>query len=766
MDQSITRQQTAAPEYPGVADMLFDAVDALDLGLILLDPYLRFAMANSQAEAMLGDTIGTLQPGDEVEIGLQRLAASEAIRLPAGMSPEIWTELSIKNLHACENDVEIHLRDGRIFLCSTRRTGKGNFLVTVRSDSERRRTEQRAQEMLNDAIEALDDGITLYDSHLRFVLSNRKRNEMFFGEGMQQEIGQHFSVVARSLANSGEVDLPDGMTIDQWTNAVVRGVRNYVKDFELEMPDGRIILGSSHKTELDGYLLTYRDITQQRRAEEARREADLLLQKIVEACPTTFLVSRAEDGKIIYCPPASCERFGELDATLGFFLEPEDRTEYLQALLPTGVVDDYPVQFRRKDGSIMQGLTSARVTDYKGENVIVSSTRDVSEQLAMQAELERQKDVAFQNEKLSALGELLASVAHELNNPLSIVVGYSLMLKDRVHDPALQIKVNRIGEAAERCSKIVKAFLAMARQRPIRLEKCALNDILHSALEVTGNGLNATGARIKLQFDPNLPPVAADPDQMVQVFTNLIVNAEHALTECGESGRLKLMTSFDKRRGEVVVRIRDNGPGVPKDIQARVFEPFYTTKDVGHGTGIGLAFSHRIITSHGGSLRLHSVPGKGATFIIRMPAAEMSDAVDAIEPKRLDVSNNHTVLVVDDEVGITELIRDILEESGYAVEVENEPKAALALLDHREFDVVLSDMKMPGLDGRAVLEQISKTSPGHAGRVAFITGDAMSTHVAKFLETTAALHLEKPVSPAELLDLVGRICMQNRDIQT
>ncbi len=623
---------------------------------------------------------------------------------------------------------------------------------------------QRAQEMLNDIIQSLDEGLSLYDADLRFVMRNSRRYEMFGRDVSQIPVGRHLSDVTFDLARTGKIVLAEGETPEMWSDRIVDLTKKSAKNIEIPATDGHIYYLSVHRTKLGGYLLVFKDMTEQLHAEQAQRDADLLLRKIVETCPTTFLVSRVEDGKIIYFPPASRERYGGIATTLEFFLDPADRQTYLEALLPTGAVDDYRVQFRRRDGSIMQGLTSARVTDYKGEDVIVSSTRDITGELAMQAELQHQREVAHQNEKLSALGELLAGVAHELNNPLSIVVGYALMLRDKIEDPRQKRQIERIGLAAERCARIVKTFLAMARQRPAHISSCALNDILQTALEVVGGGLRASGVEVRLDLDAELPPVAADADQMAQVFTNLIANAEHALAERGDDGLLTLMTAYDEQADEVVVQVRDNGAGIAKDIQARIFEPFFTTKDVGTGTGVGLAFSHRIVSSHGGSLLIDSEPGVGATFTVRLPAAEPPDETEAAAARPAQAPANNRVMVLDDETVVAELMRDILEENGFRVETHNDPMQALERLSMQTFDAILSDVKMPSMDGKTFLDRIRANNADLAERVAFVTGDTMSPAVVEFLETTSVAHLEKPVAPADLVELVARLCAKSAGI--
>ncbi|WP_421780233.1 ATP-binding protein [Kiloniella litopenaei] len=624
-----------------------------------------------------------------------------------------------------------------------------------------------SSEVLFDVIQSLDIAVALYDADLCFVLSNQKYADMIAVRQDQLRPGQPIHEIMQGLTTKNrdhcdhDAAISPARKAKKLVNKIIESITRYEKGLEVKRSDGRILLSSSHETGFGGYLVTVKDVTEQRQIEEARREADMLLHKIVEACPTNFLVSRVSDGKIIYFPPASRDRFGDIDTAKSFFIKPQDREDYLKALLPTGTLDDYRVQFRRRDGSIMQGLTSARVTDYKGEDVIVSSTRDITEQLLMQKELEEQREIAHQNEKISALGGLLAGVAHELNNPLSIVVGYALMLQDKTDDPEVKRRVDRIAIAAERCAKIVKTFLAMARQRPMQIENCNLNEAIEVAMDVAGYGLRVSGAKITLSLANDLPCVAADHDQMAQVFTNLIVNAEHALSEKGEEGELVIRSSFDELLAEVVVDVIDNGVGIPKEIQARIFEPFFTTKDVGSGTGVGLAFCHRIVDAHNGNLSFRSSLKTGTCFTVRMKASGENqindDVLNVTEPRNL----KQRVLVVDDEQGVADLISEILTEDGYQVTTVNSAKAALIELQHHSFEAVLSDVKMPGIDGTELLQRITEQFPEMASRTAFVTGDTLSTDVASFIEHSKCLHIEKPVSPRELVMLVQSLIQKN-----
>lgn len=747
-------------------DLLNDAIDSLSEGFALFDVDGTLIMRNKAYRALVGPLDEFIRPGRTIEEITSEAARTGFYKAAVGREREFVTE-ALSHGSAFAFDYELERYDGAWLSHCIHPTTLGGGVLTITDITDRKCSEKRAREMLNDAMQSIDDGFALYDADLRFIMSNRKFIDMVHVGEIEIESGRCMIDVLRDLARTGAYRIPDRMSVDDWAVRVVEQVRDYSKNLKLTRTDGRFYYGSSHRTELGGYLITVREVTDQRRAEQAEREADGLLRTIVEACPANFMVSRIEDGHIIYCPPASRERFGGIETTLSFFLDPEDRATYLKHLLPTGVLDDYPVRFRRADGSIMDGLTSARVTQYQGEDVIVSSTRDVTEQLAMQAELARQREISHQNEKLSALGELLAGVAHELNNPLSIVSGYALMLQDKIEEPIMKRRVERIAQAAERCAKIVKTFLAMARQRPARIVDCSLNEVVEIAFDVAGYGLRAAGVTTNLDLDPTLPPVVGDPDQLAQVFTNLIVNAEHALSEKGQEGILTLRTFYDSAAGESVAEVRDNGDGVVSELQARIFEPFFTTKDVGSGTGVGLAFSHRVVVSHGGTLSLRSSPGSGASFFVRLktvgppgaPDAKSADHGGKPECTTAAQRSPRRILVVDDEIGVTELFKDLLEDAGYEVVTRNDAGLALELLETEDFDVILCDIKMPGIDGMDVLKAIETDNASYADRIAFVTGDSMSPQVADFLKQSGKHHIEKPVTSAELIDVIGRVCL-------
>jgi CheY-like chemotaxis protein len=299
----------------------------------------------------------------------------------------------------------------------------------------------------------------------------------------------------------------------------------------------------------------------------------------------------------------------------------------------------------------------------------------------------------------------------------------------------------------------------MARQRPTKLETLSANMVIETALDVAGYGLRSSGAKIQLDLDPALPPVTGDADQLVQVIANLIVNAEHAMQGKQGGAVLSIASALSPDGSMVRISVSDNGPGIPEAIRARIFEPFFTTKNVGVGTGLGLAFCHRTIETHGGRIRVDEAPGGGAAFTISLTAA-LEEEDDGTETVTTAVPTARRVLVIDDEPDVAEMIARILSNDGYDVETAASAEAALAILPG-EFDLIFSDVNMPGLGGRAFLMAVQDAWPGLDRRIGFITGDTMSPGAEEFLQGAGRPYLEKPVAPAELRRMASDMVRDN-----
>lgn len=602
---------------------LLDAIESLSEGFVLYDRDDRLVMANRLFRELNAPIADLLTPGTAHADIINK--AQEVNLIPSlGNLRERFSQERSGGRWNRRRQNEIEHQNGNFYMVSIAPTEEGGAVLTWRDITERKRTEALFRDRIADAMEALQEGFCLLDQDFVVRLANRAFVNFFLPHRAQQDeqttdvVGMSVRDITREAVMNGHFVVADDFKLEAWTERLVGILENQPRRLLASRSDGQVIETKCSKTALGGYLLISTDITEDRRAEEAQREADELVRTIVDSSPTTFLVSRVSDGKIVYISPQSRRRFGDITSTLAFFLNPKDRERYLAALLPTGQLDNYRVRFRRGDGTIMDGLTSARVVDYKGEALIVSSTRDITDQLRMEAELARQTEIAHQNEKLSALGELLAGVAHELNNPLSVIIGQALMLREDVTEPQILQRVDRLANAADRSAKIVRTFLAMARQKPTELTAVRLNVVVETALDVVRLTLEEKGIALTAELGSDAPMIFADENQITQVIINLLINAEQALRG-REAPVLAVQTRSDKGAGVAVVSITDNGPGVPDDLKKRVFEPFFTTKDVGEGTGVGLALSHRIIASHHGSIDVHDGPDGGAAFTIVLP---------------------------------------------------------------------------------------------------------------------------------------------------
>ncbi len=355
------------------------------------------------------------------------------------------------------------------------------------------------------------------------------------------------------------------------------------------------------------------------RSDRSEREVEQLMAKVLEACPASLTMARIGDGQILYRSPAATELLGKGRNSMDHFALRAERADFITALLPDARVDDMRVTGRRADGSDFPAAISARVIDYRGEEVVVSTMDDLTEEIAIQGELARQKDQVFQAEKMSALGELLAGVAHELNNPLSIIVGNAHILLEEEVDEALLARVGKLSDAAERCVRIVKTFLSMARDRPLEVAPVATRGLIDVAIEAYRAGQTNSDLTIDVDVPDDLPVLLIDEVQITQVLSNLLINADHAIADHGGEGRIRI--SARSLGSRVQIRMTDDGPGVPGDIAGRIFDPLFTTKSGGKGTGVGLALCHRIAVAHGGSIALDLTYTKGARFLIELPVS-------------------------------------------------------------------------------------------------------------------------------------------------
>lgn len=290
------------------------------------------------------------------------------------------------------------------------------------------------------------------------------------------------------------------------------------------------------------------------------------------------------------------------------------------------------LQAKRKDKSEFPVELTLRQVDLIGRRLVTAYIRDLTVQRNAEREIAQQREVLQRNEKLASMGTLLAGVAHELNNPLTIVVGQSQLLRETEQDERVLKRAEKIANAAERCVKIVSTFLSMAREQPPKRKLVDINRVIHDVADLLDFNLRNQQINLELELSEQLPGVMADHNQLHQVISNLVINAQQALQDQPQK-IIRIVSSRVDNSEQICIKVMDSGSGIEPELRARIFEPFFTTKAVGVGTGLGLSVCNGIIQSHGGSIEYEEVPGMGACFSLCLPIANQPIAnQDADQP--------------------------------------------------------------------------------------------------------------------------------------
>ncbi|MEW5928543.1 MAG: ATP-binding protein, partial [Gemmatimonadota bacterium] len=415
------------------------------------------------------------------------------------------------------------------------------------------------------------------------------------------------------------------------------------------------------------------------------------------------------------------------------------------------------VSATRRSGENFPILISA--SPYYGSGGEIGGVVTIGVDLTEQVEGERR---LMQSAKLAAIGELVAGVAHELNNPLTVVKTTAELLAAGLRGEAAE-DARAIREHADRAARIVRGLLHFARRTPHERSPTDLNEVVGRVCAFREGGLRAAHVALETRFAPDLPLTLADGPQLEQVALNLLNNAEQAIAS--GRGRGRVTVSTEAGEGVLRFRVADDGPGIPEEVRARVFDPFFTTRGVGEGTGLGLAVSHGIVAEHGGVITVRSEPGAGAAFTVEIPLVPV--AGPAAPPPAADEPAPATaprrVLVVDDEAGLRRIVKRYLEGRGHRVDEAGSGAEALERIAAAGYDAVLLDLKMPEMPGDELFRVLRERHPQVAGRVVFATGDVISPARRAFLDATGRPAFEKPFDLREVAREVERQGTGNRE---
>ncbi|MCU1276911.1 MAG: Blue-light-activated protein, partial [bacterium] len=493
------------------------------------------------------------------------------------------------------------------------------------------------------------------------------------------------------------------------------------------------------------------DITEIKQAQKLLRQSEERFTRYFQVSPFPAAITTL-DGRILDVNPA-CERFAGLSRSelvgrdgveLKLWLRPEERQRVADLLARDGRIRDHEGIVETPDGKRHHILLSVEKMDVDGEPRALTMMHDVTEHVRLQDELR-------QSQKMEAVGRLAGGVAHDFNNLLTALSGYnSLLLAELPAGDRLRNFAERVAQAAQRASALTNQLLAFSRKQPVALEDLDVNEVIRSTTDMLRRLIGEDVTLIS-DLSPRLDPVRADRAQIEQVIVNLVVNARDAMPQ---GGRITLATANVRVEHGDFVRftVRDTGVGIDPQARARLFEPFYTTKDPGKGTGLGLATVYGIVKQAGGHVRVESEPGRGALFEVLLPrsasvAAAVAPALEQVEPPR----GRGTILLIEDDESVRDFVGFVLRQQGYQVlDAEHGPRALEIANAHQgDIDLLISDVVMPQMHGFEVAKALRRSRPslrvlhisGYPGEA--ITGDAA--------------FLAKPFSRETLLERVSQL---------
>ncbi len=437
------------------------------------------------------------------------------------------------------------------------------------------------------------------------------------------------------------------------------------------------------------------------------------------------------------------------------FVDPLARAAFIDRLSAEGAVTDYLLRLRRMDNSPVWVEVTAHAdppsTD--GSVRVDALVRDVSERKKLEDQTRDLYHQLLQAEKLAALGQTISGVAHELNNPLATILTWAERLSQRSLDDTTKRGLETILGESERAARIVRNLLTFARKRQSTRAMVDLNHVVRETLALRSYDQRVTNITIVDALAAGLPQVFADSHQIQQVLLNLIINAEQAMLTANGRGTMVVRSWHDVDREAVVLEINDDGPGIAEELQPKIFDPFFPTKEVGKGTGLGLTVAYAIVQEHGGRIRLASNDGGGASFYVELPVSgtPMRSAKAPAPQADFESLIGSTVLVVEDEPALAAAVSEALTDAGFVVDRAGDGEEALRYVNGKSYDLIVCDLKMPKVDGMQFYQRLAVEFPDSARRVMFVTGDVAGTEAENFLQDSGCRWLAKPFRLGDLL---------------
>ena len=517
----------------------------------------------------------------------------------------------------------------------------------------------------------------------------------------------------------------------------------------------------SLKMKVDQQTESLRDeLAERLKAQEALRNSEEKYRGLFETTQDAIVLTE-QDGSIINANSAWLELYGytreeALNGNIKMvYLTDVDRQPIIEAFESTGSIYNYEITHQKKDGTRFTCLLTAnvRMDESGNKRYFQTSVRDISRQRQLEQEF-------IQSQKMETVGRLAGGIAHDFNNLLTVIIGNTdLALHTAEKDSALHEELTEILKTSHRAADLVSQLLAFSRSQDANPSQISMNETLSSMYSILKRLL---GEKVHLVLEPgkDLWPVCMDKTQLEQVITNLAVNARDAMPDGGVLTMRTYNANTDKDEAEsgsqgsdaVHLQIRDNGSGIPLNIQNKIFEPFFTTKDLGKGTGLGLSTCYGIIERAGGIITVSSIPGYGSTFVISLPRDE--NKPPTFTPPVSDIKSPVKalkILLVEDEPLVRKMVSRVLTRVNYEVVTAESGEDALEKADDiSDFDLLISDFVMPGINGSALAGILQQRHPGL--KVLFMSG-----YTFEEIDNEHNHLILKPFQPTDLLARVNEI---------
>ena len=653
---------------------------------------------------------------------------------------------------------------GVSFTCYALRIGLSEFQQL--KDEETVRTQTLA-------MDSAVDGFALMDPAGKSVYANRAFARMLGFTSPEEIVGQPWQVVFR---------FQDVSRLEPEVRHALARTQKWSSPLQLNRPDGtRISIEMTVNAMTDGgTVCVCRDLSERNEAERARAEAEAKYRALVEQVNAiTYIAEIGLDGQWHYVSP-------QVEAILGYTAEewlaqskswasiihPDDLSAITKAEEASARGEPFQAEYRarRKDGrEVWLNDTGVVVRGGSGDPLMEGIIVDVTERKQLETQLQ-------QSRKMEAVGRLAGGIAHDFNNLLTIITGYTDLALSRSSVPLeLRADIERIENAAGRAAALVRQLLAFSRKQVLQPKTLDLNAIVLN-MDKLLRRLMDDNIEMDTKVGEGLGKVKADPAQIEQVIMNLVVNARDAMPA---GGRMVLETCNVELDAEyaiehvtvkpgyyVMLAVSDTGIGMNPETVAHIFEPFYTTKESGRGTGLGLSTVYGIVKQSGGYIWVYSEPRKGSTFKVYLPRVEDREEPTLLPLPVSDERGAGTILLVEDEEAVRELVQSILSGRGYEVLVADSPWQAedIATKFAGEIDLLLTDVVMPGTSGRELAAHIMAKRP-HT-RVLYMSGYTENVVTSGGLLEEGLAFLQKPFSPSALLRKVREVLSQPTSVKT